>query len=648
MILNKENEKAFSFPIPFSHLKLLFLFPPQLLLPSHFDHNINNPTFTNNLSSSSLLSFLGEIMRRRPRTTFIVSILSIITFASFSLYFSRNAISTWQPYSDIPKTKSFNNAFLLNTTANSNNKNVVESNNVNQLTRQTRRVSSVKDSLSTVSVLIPDWEILVIVVVNTPFSSSHQYHCLFPNKARSLARFSGVLPYTNRPTFKCDMPESVRRHRMFSQPTLVTGTSETELLKPMPQLMKWNFLVFESFSTENDVVVFAKGVNHRNGYDRSPGELRCVFDFGNGVHTAVTSSVQEVFRCPHPDFEPVLDSYYGLPQRIGISIEIVGESTIVPSVAYYIPSSKPKLDAVAAQGDSVQAQPKYVLCACTMVHNVAKFLREWVMYHSKVGVDNFILYDNGSDDDLYSLIRELRQEGYNISTVFWIWPKTQEAGFSHSVLYSKSKGLCKWIMYVDVDEFVFSPSWGHESNPSLKSLLPLRQPLEEGTKNKVGQVSMKCLEFGPSGRRRHPEEGVTQGYTCRMRAEQRHKSMVMVDAVDPSLRNVIHHFQVNEKEGFVSKQVSVEEGLVNHYKYQAWDEFKNKFRRRVSAYVVDWKQELNPTSKDRTPGLGFKPIEPKDWKHRFCEVTDLRLKFLTRKWFRLRTPNGYKMAWQNR
>ncbi|QCE16762.1 glycosyltransferase family 92 protein At1g27200 [Vigna unguiculata] len=594
-------------------------------------------------------------MRRRPRTTFIVSILSIITFASFSLYLSRNAISTWQPYSDIPKTKAIN-AFLLHTTTTTtttttnNNKNVVESNsnNNNELTRQTRRVSSVKDSLSTVSVLIPDWEILVIVVINTPFSPSNQYYCLFPNKARSLARFSGVLPFTNRSTFKCDLPESVRRHRLFSQPTLVTGTSETELPKPMPQLIKWNFLVFESFSTENDIVVFAKGVNHRNGYDRSPEELRCVFDFGNGVHSAVTSSVQEVFRCPHPDFEPVLDSYYGLPNRIGISLEIVAENIVVPSVAYYSPRSNPKRNAVAAvQGHPVEAQPKYELCACTMVYNVAKFLREWVMYHSKVGVDNFLLYDNGSDDDLYSLIRELRQEGYNISTVFWIWPKTQEAGFSHSVVYSKSKGLCKWIMYVDVDEFVFSPSWVHESNPSLKSLLPQNQTLEEGRKNKVGQVSMKCLEFGPSGRGRHPEEGVTQGYTCRMRTEQRHKSMVLVDAVDPSLRNVIHHFEVNEKEGFVSKPVSLEQGLVNHYKYQAWDEFKNKFRRRVSAYVVDWKQELNPTSKDRTPGLGFKPIEPNDWTHRFCEVRDLRLKFLTRKWFRLLTPNGYTMAWQN-
>ncbi|MCI11319.1 UPF0392 protein, partial [Trifolium medium] len=130
------------------------------------------------------------------------------------------------------------------------------------------------------------------------------------------------------------------------------------------------------------------------------------------------------------------------------------------------------------------------------------------------------------------------------------------------------------------------------------------------------------------------------------KVEQRHKSIVLVEAVDRSLWNVIHHFMVNEKEGFRANQLGPEEGLVNHYKYQAWDEFKSKFRRRVSAYVVDWRQNENPNSKDRTPGLGFEAIEPNDWTQRFCEVRDQRLKLLTRKWFGLFTQNGVRMAWQ--
>ncbi|KAJ7005633.1 hypothetical protein NC653_005064 [Populus alba x Populus x berolinensis] len=74
-----------------------------------------------------------------------------------------------------------------------------------------------------------------------------------------------------------------------------------------------------------------------------------------------------------------------------------------------------------------------IVGACAMVFDVAKFLREWVVYHSKIGVEKFVLYDNDSDDDLMKVIKELNQEGYSIERSFWIWPKTQEAGrFSHA------------------------------------------------------------------------------------------------------------------------------------------------------------------------------------------------------------------------
>ncbi|KAK7311021.1 hypothetical protein RJT34_08873 [Clitoria ternatea] len=615
----------------------LFLF----MNPFHFIEYIKT-TITFHIPHVLLICF-STTMRRKRHTTFLLSLLVILIFATFSLHTSRNAISSWPQYSDI-----HNRHRKLNTTShviilkNPNNL-------VNELARQTRRVSSIKDSSislsTTVSILLPDWEILVIVSPNTPLSSSlHQHHyCLFPNNVKSLATFSGSLPFTNRTTFKCDFPESVRRRRMFSQPMLVTDPTQNEFHNhnPTPELIRWNFLVYESFSTDDDVVLFAKGVNNRQRYDRSPHELRCVFDFdfGDVIRSDVTSSVQEVFRCPHPD-PSELDYYSYEPQRIKISLEIVNENIVVPSVAYYTPRPKPKPTNTFI---TPKAQEKHFLCACTMVYNVGKFLQEWVMYHSKVGVDNFVLYDNGSDDDLYDVVEELRGEGYNVTTLFWIWPKTQEAGFSHSVLYSKAKGLCKWVMYVDVDEFVFSPSWGQEHEfGSLRSMLAL--PEERGIR--VGQVSIRCLEFGPSGQQGNPVKGVTQGYTCRRKGEQRHKSVVLVDAVDGGLRNVIHHFEVDEKKGFRTKQIGMEEVVVNHYKYQAWDEFKSKFRRRVSAYVVDWTQALNPKSKDRTPGLGFQAIEPKDWQNRFCEVRDLRLKFLTQSWFGSITPNGYRMAWQ--
>lgn len=461
---------------------------------------------------------------------------------------------------------------------------------------------------------------------------SKDYVCKFQNDATSAARFSGRLARTNRIAFKCVMPNSVRRLRPFFQPVLMKSSSES--LVPMPELYRWTFLVYESLSTENDVVLFVKGVNNRQGVNRSPSEFNCVFYEDSNViavKTAVKSSTQEVFRCPHPNITAI----DGEP--IKVSLEIVNESLVVPSIAYYVP-----------RRSLVDQQPKSLLCASTMVYNVGKFLKEWVMYHSKIGVDRFLLYDNDSNDDLMSVVEELNNEGYDVTTMFWVWPKTQEAGFSHSAVYSKDS--CAWMMYMDVDEFVFSPSWSEEgsskpSNDMLKSLLP-RVPLPPPSSHdrSIGQVSIRCNEFGPSSQRSHPIMGVTQGYTCRRLAEQRHKSILLLDAVDPSLLNAIHHFRL--KSNYKTKTLSLDRAVVNHYKYQAWDEFRNKFRRRVSTYVVDWKKKVNLGSKDRTPGLGFEPIEPEGWAQKFCEVKDNRLKMLTQRWFGSQTSDGYKLAWE--
>ncbi|MED6119233.1 hypothetical protein PIB30_009882 [Stylosanthes scabra] len=585
--------------------------------------------------------------RRSPRATgtFLLCLLLLLLFSIFSLHLSRNAISTSSLHHDhenhhVHHSKRAllndldDDGFLLHPIARIND-------------------SSFSVSVSD-SILLPDWEILLILSPNTPLpplplDRNDNYHCLFRNNERSPAKFFTVLPFTNRTTFKCFMPESVRRRRIFSKPNLVASSSYNESPElsssPAPEILKWNFFVYESFSTENDVVLFAKGVNGRQGNDRSPNELHCVFTLeGNGVRntvkTPVTSSVQEVFRCPHPDpselgLGPNYQSFQEQgPEKMTVSLEIIADNLVVPSVAFYTPRPN-------NEPNSIQAKPKYEICACTMVYNVAKFLREWVMYHSKIGVDNFLLYDNGSEDELKNVINELRGDGYNISTLLWIWPKTQEAGFSHSILYSKSMGMCKWIMYVDVDEFVFSPLWNLDENEKHGSHLKSMVPREK----RAGQVSVHCLEFGPSGQKVHPIEGVTQGYTCRKKVEQRHKSMVLVDAVDPSLWNVIHHFKVNEKGGFVSVKLGLDKWVVNHYKYQAWDEFKNKFRRRVSAYVVDWKQNVNLNSKDRTPGLGSEAVEPKDWANKFCEVRDERLKSFTQKLFgSFRSNDTHAMA----
>jgi hypothetical protein len=110
---------------------------------------------------------------------------------------------------------------------------------------------------------------------------------------------------------------------------------------------------------------------------------------------------------------------------------------------------------------------------------------------------------------------------------------------------------------------------------------------------------------------------------------ERRKSFVRLEAVDESLVNSIHTFML--KPGFQAGWNT--RVRVNHYKYQAWEEFKVKFHRRASTYTTDWTDKVALGSNDRTPGLGFEAVEPTGWPHKFCDMNDTLLRDVTKRWF---------------
>ncbi|KAF2305994.1 hypothetical protein GH714_009358 [Hevea brasiliensis] len=96
----------------------------------------------------------------------------------------------------------------------------------------------------------------------------------------------------------------------------------------------------------------------------------------------------------------------------------------------------------------------------------------------------------------------------------------------------------------------------------------------------------------------------------------------------------------------IASYVNADRGVlvINHYKYQVWEVFKEKFYRRVATYVADWQDEQNVGSKDRVPGLGTRAVEPPDWASRFCEVTDTGLR--DRVLGNFRNPITKLLPWQ--
>ncbi|KAG7015973.1 Glycosyltransferase family 92 protein, partial [Cucurbita argyrosperma subsp. argyrosperma] len=183
------------------------------------------------------------------------------------------------------------------------------------------------------------------------------------------------------------------------------------------------------------------------------------------------------------------------------------------------------------------------------MHSGAQFLKEWIIYH---GISMYAA-----------------------------------AGFAHCAL--RARDSCKWVGFIDVDEFFYLPN-------GLSLLDVLRNQAKNVT---VGEIRVSCHNFGPSGLSRMPPQGVTVGYTRRKAVAERHKSIVNPEALNSTLINMVHHFHL--RDGFQCMNLERSEMVINHYKYQVREVFKEKFRMRVAT---DWQEEQNVGSEGQNARAG--------------------------------------------
>ncbi|MFS8031644.1 putative Glycosyltransferase family 92, nucleotide-diphospho-sugar transferase [Helianthus anomalus] len=404
-------------------------------------------------------------------------------------------------------------------------------------------------------------------------------------------------------------PVALQRRR------LVINTAE----ESDPTRFSWENLAYEAVLDGNSVIVFVKGISHRQGKESDPTRFTCHFGFGdlgvNGKYVLTSRAVsvaQEVVRCVLPRSMVMRpEKASGVRATVSFLMPRVhgrANRVVVPSVAK-----------ISVPERSLEVN-KHELCVCTMLWNQAHSIREWITYHSWLGVEKWFIYDNNSDDDIKTVIESLDREGYNISRRVWPWIKTQEAGFSHCAIRAQTE--CNWVSFMDVDEFYYFPHNPISGYPGPGALQTLVSNFT--TSSSIGEIRTSCHSFGPSGLTSRPKQGVTVGYTCRLKSPERHKSIIRPSALDPSLMNVVHHFHL--KKGFTYMDLPQSIAVINHYKYQVWEVFRAKFYRRVATYVADWSDKQNEGSRDRAPGLGTEAIEPAEWRLQFCDVWDTGLR----------------------
>ena len=124
---------------------------------------------------------------------------------------------------------------------------------------------------------------------------------------------------------------------------------------------------------------------------------------------------------------------------------------------------------------------------CIVCKDDAECLIESIEYHSLIGVDHFIIYDNDSAIPLAKVLREYK----NVTVINWP-AKNLKQSLCYLNCLNKFKSKFKWIGFIDTDEFIVLKNIAKNSkNKVLNNFIKQYE--------KYGGIGINILCFGGSG-----------------------------------------------------------------------------------------------------------------------------------------------------
>src|SRR5689334_9038333 len=141
----------------------------------------------------------------------------------------------------------------------------------------------------------------------------------------------------------------------------------------------------------------------------------------------------------------------------------------------------------------------YNLVLCAIFKNEAHILDEWLTHYFNRGVEHIYLVNDGSTDEYQKII-----DSFPNVTLFHNELTDKKAGRQVNICneyFSSIFPLSKWVMVLDLDEFMYSPV-----EKEISSVLDQY--------SEYSQIRVDWLHFGSNGHIDQPSS-VVEGFTKR-------------------------------------------------------------------------------------------------------------------------------------
>ena len=217
--------------------------------------------------------------------------------------------------------------------------------------------------------------------------------------------------------------------------------------------------------------------------------------------------------------------------------------------------------------------PRYYLAVCAIAKNEGPYIREWIEWHRKQGVEKFYIYDNESTDNTKEVLAPYIESGL-VDYTFFPGRKKQLAAYDDC--FERHRLESRWLAVIDLDEFIV---------PVRDGSIPEFLHRMEG----FSSVEINWLVYGSGGAKKRSPGDVMERFHRHSLPEHRLNAHVK-SIVDP--RRVCTMVGCHEaarlsglaadshgqplKKGFRDRKPQQDVIRINHYAVKSYEEFLAK------------------------------------------------------------------------
>lgn len=239
---------------------------------------------------------------------------------------------------------------------------------------------------------------------------------------------------------------------------------------------------------------------------------------------------------------------------------------------------------------------EYELVFAGIAKNEGAYIEEWIAYHRIAGVERFVIYDNGSTDDMRERLQPYIDSGIVEYFYFPGRAKQLDAYYDALKRYQKRTRL---MGFIDLDEFVVS-------SVSEGKLVPTILDILKKDTNAAG-VAINWYVYGSSGHKTKPAGLVIENYLYRAYRDNEINRCIKTIGnprlmkgyiFDPHAPTYFYgYYSINE----CGKRVegpwneypnnSYDKIRINHYYCKSEEEGKVKFERGLATHEQEIKND---------------------------------------------------------